>query len=302
MTARYLAALFVLSVMSACGSSRHARVSDGAGLSEGSPVIASGIQIGTVKSVALMEGSVDVEFEIDGHNEMTWREDTCALAVRGENGPGLLLMMGEGEVLADDDERAIPECQLHAPELEGLFEQVGTLLGGVLRAFGQGFSQGGPIPVPMPQLPGLAPPSPPSSQAPLPPPPNVGQGSNACEHVVVRIDSIERVAPIAGILPSGGHRAWLRFDNTSDEPVQTGPRTRARFVDRSGATLATETDPSTDAWFLPVTVAAHAYARVSVLFAGADAPELDRIEADGAGPLGQPFAECTIQASGLSAP
>lgn len=294
-----------------CDTTLHARVSDGAGLAEGSPVLVSGVTVGEVKSLAIMEGEVDIEFTIEDEHEITLREDTCALAVRGETGPGLVLVPGEGAPLNEEQaERPIAECRLPGSELNDLFAQLGDTLGSMIRAFGQGLGgaggggsgggSGGTIPIPpIPQPP--APGGGGGGTAPVPVPPIGGGGAGgACGSVSVRVDGVERVDPVPLLLTDGGYRAWLVFQNDGDETMRMGPISQATFTDAQRQSLSVARIPSEqNGWFMPFDVPAHGTARVSVVFETSQSPRIGEIEARGAAPASSPTSTCTVRATQL---
>ncbi len=307
---------------SGCQTAHHARVDHGAGLDRGSPVMVSGVRVGEVREVRVVEGQVDVEFVLSDDHEVTIREDTCALALAREGeGAVLLLTPGEGAPLAE--ERAIPQCEL-LPEgaLGDLARQLGGALGDLLRQFGGGLGNGGggggggggtlPLPLPIPRLPGLpdlAPPpsspSAPSTPDPLAPPPPADAPpppsfDGVCEGLSVRVERVERAEPVLLHLPDGGHRVWLEFRNDSDRAMQVGSIAQASFTDAERRAQTPATVPGqSDAWFMPFEVPARATARRCVLFAG-DAPRLDEIEARRSAPAAAPLDWCTLRAAGLS--
>lgn len=150
-----------------CGRTYHARLSDGAGLTEGSPVLVSSVRVGQVESVRVVEGEVDVEVSIEREHEITVRADACAMARRTEAGPELVILPGEGAPLAEG--RAIPECQPPPNDVGGLMRSLGEGMTEMLRQLGQGLFNGAPTggtPPPTPASPGQ-----PSAPDPLPPPP-----------------------------------------------------------------------------------------------------------------------------------
>lgn len=321
MTGGMLAALLALA---GCDSTYHARVTDGAGMGEGSPVLVSGVQVGEVKSLSIMEGEVDVEFSVASEHELTMRVDSCVLAVRGEQGAGLVLVPGEGAPLSEEQaSRPIPECQLPGAELDGVFGQLGNMFGSMLRAFGQGLTggaggggggqpgaQGGgggttapasPIPqAPLPTAPLPIPsPPPPPTGAGVPPPP--GTQETGCAGLSVRVDAIEDARAVPLVLPNGGHRVWLVFQNDRDQTMQTGSVTEATFTDASRRALTVAQVPGgADQWFMPVDVPAHGSARVHVVLDTRERPQLGGIEARGAHPTASPLDRCTVQAAGLT--
>ncbi|HBQ19131.1 MAG TPA: hypothetical protein DEF51_51055, partial [Myxococcales bacterium] len=79
-----------------CDDTHHARVSQGAGLHEGSPVLVSGVRVGEVEAVTVIEGQVDVELSIASDHQVTLRQDSCVLAAAGDGEPTLVLVPGTG--------------------------------------------------------------------------------------------------------------------------------------------------------------------------------------------------------------
>lgn len=152
-----------------CDPTYHARVDDGAGLSEGSPVLVSSVRVGQVESVRVVEDHVDVELSIGRDHEITMRADACALARRTEQGPELIIMPGRGAPL--EDGRVIPQCEITQGDVGDLLRTLGQGVGDMLRQLGQGMSGGaGQAPFPF----GGASPSPSApGAAPLPPPPSL---------------------------------------------------------------------------------------------------------------------------------
>jgi hypothetical protein len=168
----------VLFAAAGCQKTYHAHLSDGAGLTEGSPVLVSSVRVGQVESVRVVEGQVDVEVAIEREHEITVRADACAMARRTEAGPELIILPGEGAPIAED--RAIPQCEITSDDVGGLMRSLGEGMNEVLRQLGQGLfngaQQGGSgasqpsSPLPSLPLPTLPQPSPQPS-SPLPPPP-----------------------------------------------------------------------------------------------------------------------------------
>lgn len=302
------AILLALLALTGCDSTYHARVSDGAGMGEGSPVLVSGVQVGEVKSIAIMEGEVDVEFSISSDHEITLRNDTCVLAVRGEDGSGLVLVAGEGSPLTDEQaERPLPECHLPGQELEGIFNQLGDMLGSMIRAFGQGLSgpqsPGGPVPptpqIPQPQVPAppMPIPSPTDPNAPPPPPPPPAPVGGACQSVSVRVERVEAVSPVPILLAQGGHRVWFVFQNDGDQALRVGSVTQATFTAGSETLTVAQLPSENQSWFMPFDVAAHSTARVSVVFETSAEPRVTRVEARQSSPAQSPLDQCTIVAN-----
>jgi hypothetical protein len=152
-----------------CQKTYHAHLSDGAGLTEGSPVLVSSVRVGQVEAVRVVEGQVDVEVAIEREHEITVRADACALARRTESGPELIIVPGEGAPI--EEGRAIPQCEITAGDVGGLMRSLGEGMNEMLRQLGQGLFNGGqqggsaPPSVPVPSLP------PPQPSAPPPPMP-----------------------------------------------------------------------------------------------------------------------------------
>ena len=304
--ARLALALAGLALAAGCDTTYHARLNDGAGLGEGDPVIVSGVRVGQVEAVRVIEGQVDVELAIDDDHEVTLRTDACAMAVPQQGQPTLVIAPGTGALLEED--RPIPQCELGGGQLRDLMRGLGEGLGQMLEQLGQGLLGGGgsgTSPSPLPQLP-LPLPSPgsPSSpnapNAPPPPPPRATRGA-ACEAVRVRVDRVEDVAPVPLLLADGGHRVWLVFDNDGAETMEIGPLSEATFSDPDGRALHPARMPSeSQGWFMPFTVPAGGSARRSVVFEGSEPPRVDRIEARRSSVAGQPLDDCVVTASGVA--
>ncbi len=295
-----------------CDATHHARLDDGAGLAEGSPVIVSSVRVGQVESVRVQEGHVDVEFAIDSDHEVTLRADACALARRTEAGSELLVVPGTGAALEED--RPIPQCEITSDDLGGVLRSLGEGVNDMLRQLGQGLfgppgsgggssaplplpipSPGGgssaPLPLPIPSLPG---PGSPSAPAPA--------ASSVCDSLRVRVERTEVAPPVPLHLPSGGHRVFLEIANDSDRPARVGALGDATFTDPSGRVLdVAEVPGETEAWFMPFTVPAGARRSVSVTFAGAEPPRIDRVEVQHTAPEERPLDYCVLRASGLAA-
>ncbi len=291
----------------ACDATHHARLDDGAGLAEGSPVIVSSVRVGQVESVRVQEGQVDVEFSIASDHEITLRADACALARRSEGGPELLVLPGTGAAL--EEERPIPQCEIPTPDVGNLMRSLGEGMGDMLRQLGQGLFGGGgapggsggssggssgggssggstlPLPFPLPSI------------------PSPGSASGACDSIRVRIERTERVAPIPVHLPQGGQRAWIELANDRDEAMRVGALGDATFTDASGRVLSTATLPEdTDGWFMPFVIPAHARRSVSVTFTTTEPPHIDRVEVQHTAPESAPLDYCTIRTRGLATP
>lgn len=309
------AILFALLALTGCDSTYHARVSDGAGMGEGSPVLVSGVQVGEVQSITITEGEVEIEFSISSDHEITMRNDTCVLAVSGEQGSGLVLVNGEGSPLTDEQaERPLPECRLPDQELEGIFGQLGNMLGSMIRAFGQGItggvnpSPGGPVP-PTPQIPRPVVPSPPlpipsptapqiPGNPPAPPPPPVGSsGTGACAAVSVRVERVEEVSAVPILLGDGGHRVWMVFQNDGDDTMRVGSVTQATFTAGTETLTVAQLPSENESWFMPFDVAPHTTARRSVVFDTRTEPHITRVEARQSAPAGSLMGMCTIVAN-----
>ncbi|MCB9592465.1 MAG: MCE family protein [Sandaracinaceae bacterium] len=303
--------LLLLVLASGCETTHHARVGDGAGLDEGSPVMVSGVRVGAVRSVHVIEGQVDVEFVIDDGHDVTLRDDSCALAMRREGeAPTLMVMVGEGAPLTE--ERAIPQCELATDGLDDLARQLGGTLGDIMRSLGSGLFGGGPggggaPPIPLPGLPGLpGPPDPPPSNGPSPdpstsPPPPPPAFDGACDGLSVRVERVEpeRVVPV--ILPQGGQRVWLEVRNDRQETMRVGSIAQATFTDADRRALTSVRLPSdAEVWFMPFDVPARGTARRAVVFEGREPPRLDEIEARRSAPAADPLAWCTLRGTGLN--
>lgn len=292
-------------LLAACDATHHARLDDGAGLAEGSPVIVSSVRVGQVDSVRVQEGQVDVEFSIDSDHEITLRADACALARRSEAGSELIVVPGTGAAL--EDERAIPQCEITSDDVGGLLRSLGEGMGDMLRQLGQGlFGQPGgssgsggsggsggstapipPLPIPVPSLPGIPAPT----------------ASSGCDSMRVRVERTEAAPAVPLHLPDGGQRVWIEIANDSDQAMRVGALGDATFTDASGRTLnVAEVPGDSEAWFMPFAVPARARRSVSVTFATREAPRIDRVEVQHSAPESDPLAWCTIRASGLATP
>lgn len=134
-----------------CGRTYHARLDDGAGLAEGTPVVVSSVRVGEVESVRVVEGHVDVELAIDREHEVTVRADGCALARRTESGAELVLVPGTGAPLADG--ATIPQCEARAGDIGSMIRALGEGMNEALRELGRslngpGGSDSAPPPAP----------------------------------------------------------------------------------------------------------------------------------------------------------
>ncbi|HJL14643.1 MAG TPA: MCE family protein, partial [Sandaracinaceae bacterium LLY-WYZ-13_1] len=137
-----LLAAAVLVLLGGCDPTYHARLDDGRGLGEGSPVHVSGVRVGEVQSVRVIEGQVDVEWTLEGDHEVTVRTDSCAMAVPREGeGPALVVVPGEGEPL--EEERPIPQCELGSAALGDVMRGLGEGLGNLMEELGRGLLGGG---------------------------------------------------------------------------------------------------------------------------------------------------------------
>jgi hypothetical protein len=169
-----LGSLAALAALGCSPTVHHARLDDGAGLTEGAPVMVARVRVGRVESVRVVDTSVDVGFVLEGDHQVTLRADTCAMAAT-DGAPALVIVPGEAAPLAE--ERAIPQCRLETDALDQVMRSFGQGLDAVMRSIQQQASgQGGAPPTPgQPQPPGAAPtPSSPPGAAPpmqpLPPP------------------------------------------------------------------------------------------------------------------------------------
>ena len=298
-----------LLLSSGCDTVHHARVDNGAGLVEGSGVMVSGVRVGSVREIHVVQDAVDVGFVIDDGHDVTLREDSCALAVAGESEPTLVVMPGVGDPLTEP--RALPQCELPGGQLRDLLGSVGDTLGGLLRSLGSGLSGGGSSPGGLPPIPGL--PSPPPNTAPpntAPPntaPPNTVPAppsfDGRCDGLSLRIDSVRRQPPSGLRLRDGGHRVCLEFRNDAGETMRVGSRTQATFVDQGRRALSPVSLPSDpEVWFMPFDVPANGTARRCVIFEGSTPPQLDEVESRRSAPAANPLAWCTLRGTGLAAP
>ena len=271
----------------------------------------SGVRVGEVRDVVVTEGQVDVGFVIDDDHDVTLREDSCAIAQRGEGEPTLLVLPGEGAPLTE--ERPLPQCELTAAALGGALDQLGDAVGGVLRGLlggggsgGSGGSGGGSLPN-IPRIPGLpfpgAPSDPPTDEPPptsngVPPPPSF---DGPCRGLSVRLDGSEPAAAVPLSMPQGGRRVWLVFSNDADRPMRVGSVSQATFTDAGRESLSPAHVPGEScAWFMPFDVPANGTTRVCVLFAGSGDATVDEIEARRSAPASDPLDWCTLRATGLS--
>ncbi len=317
-------------LLGGCETAHHARVDDGAGLAEGSAVMVSGVRVGSVRDVRVVEGEVDVAFVIDDDHDVTLREDSCALALGGEGEPSLVVVPGEGAPLPED--RALPQCELRGQALTNLAEQFGDTIGGLLRSLGSGLLQGtgggaaggsgaGGFPIPTlpptpaprsnapssPSAPPSGSPSAPPSGSPSAPPPEPPSSLPAppafgeCQGLSVRITSVEPAPAVPLLLPNGGHRVTLEFENTSDRVVRIGTVSDATFVDgqRQALTPATLPGSSTD-WFMPFDVPAGGTARKTVHFGTSAPPRLDEVEVRRVSASDGSVGDCTLRSTGLA--
>ena len=317
--------LTLLLLAAGCETTHHARVSHGAGLDEGSPVLVSGVRVGEVREVRVVEGEVDVAFVIARDHDVTLREDSCALATPREGGPGALtLTPGTGAPLTEP--RAIPQCELPSNVIGDLARDLGGTLGEVLRSLSEGILGGGgagppggsgTLPLPLPGLPGLPPapttprdPSDPSgprdptgpSDAPpppdLPPPPSF---DGVCAGLTLRVDGIERAGPVPVQLPRGGHRVWLEVRNDTARTMRVGSIAQATFTDAERRAMRPVSLPGEpEAWLMPFDVPSRGTARRAVIFAERERPRLDEVEARRSAPSDDPLAWCTLRATGLA--
>ena len=324
-----LGASTLLLFAAGCETKHHARISDGAGLVEGSPVVVSGVRVGEVRSVRLIEGQVDVELVIDDEHELTFRNDSCAMAQRGGEAPALVIVPGVGEPLPEgNEERPIPECDLRGEAMRDLMRNLGEGMGEMMRSladgvFGGGAGGGGAggggaggggggagvrsggIPFPFPPIapapsPGTAPQVPAPPPPPIQPPPPFA-GTSGCTQLRVRVDRVDPVDAVPLLLPNGGHRVRLVFESDSDRTMRVGPVDMATFVDDAGAALHAASLPGeSDGWVMPFDVPAHGSASRSVVFSGGAPPRLDRLEARNSAPADRPLERCTFDASGLA--
>src|SRR5690606_3358960 len=98
-------------------------------------------------------------------------------------------------------------------------------------------------------------------------------------------------------------RVWIELANDGDESVRIGALGDASFTDASGRALASADLPGDpDAWFMPFTLPAHARRSVSVTFATAEPPRIDRVEIERTAPSERPLERCTVVAAGLASP
>ncbi|HEY8428353.1 MAG TPA: MlaD family protein [Sandaracinaceae bacterium] len=284
-----------LLALAGCDDTYHARLSDGAGLAKGSPVIVSSVRVGQVESLRVVEGQVDVEFSIDSDHEITLRADACAMARQTETGPELIVVPGTGAPL--EEGRAMPECEPTRDDVGDLLRSLGESVGDLMRQLGHGLFGGAAPGGSTSGGTGGLPPLP----FPLPPPP--APTSDVCDSIRVRIDRTERAAPVPIHLPDGGHRVWIELANDGDEDVRLGALGDATFTDASGRALASADLPGEPGgWFMPFTLPARERRSVSVTFPTADPPRLDRIEIERTAPAARPREQCTVVATGLATP
>ncbi|MFK7984486.1 MAG: MlaD family protein [Sandaracinaceae bacterium] len=179
-------------LLAGCDPTYTARLTDGGGLIEGSPVRVAQVTVGEVRSLRVVEGQVEVEIQVEREHELSMRVDTCAVPVQTPAGPALALSMGTGALL--DEPKTIPQCQPPADQMGDFLEQLGRGMGDLLRVFGQGLQdvtrpppRRAPVapspvvpaptspasPVPAPSSPANPAPSTPAPTTPIPPPPNM---------------------------------------------------------------------------------------------------------------------------------
>lgn len=271
-----------------CDDTHHARVSQGAGLHEGSPVLVSGVRVGEVEAVTVIEGQVDVELSIASDHQVTLRQDSCVLAAAGDGEPTLVLVPGTGA--PREGEAPIPECALPADAVSEAMRGLGEGVQSLLRSLAEGMRDGMRD----------APRPPPASPPPASPPPASPATGDICEGVTLRLDGVEPVSPVPLHLPNGGQRVWIVVENPSDRTLQLGPLNAATFADGGGRALTPAGLPGSDAWFMPVRVPAHGSARVNVVFPAAPEPRIDRIEVRNTRPADAVGEVCTVQAFGLA--
>jgi hypothetical protein len=267
-------------ILIGCNSTHVARLDNGGGLGEGSRVVVSGVQVGAVTDVRVVEGHVDVVFEIDSDHEITFREDACALGFPEDGGGYLLVTPGTGAAREDDAEHPIPQCQIGSngatdDTFRDLAQGMGELLEQLGRGIftppnGQGSGQGGTLPIPFPNLPMPAP----------------RDESDACERVAVRADGVERMPE--------GYRAWIDFHNANTFAIRVGSVNDASFMDAEGRVLEPEMLPrgDTNVWFMPFDLPANASQRVAVVFRME--PSIATIEVRQSSPSDDPLSWCTI--------
>ena len=118
-----LAIALVASMCVGCDDTHHARISQGAGLGEGSPVMVSGVRVGQVEGVTVIEGQVDVELSISSDHQVTLRQDACALATAAGGEPALVLLPGTGAPREGD--AVIAECALPGADLGEAMRGIG---------------------------------------------------------------------------------------------------------------------------------------------------------------------------------
>lgn len=161
-------------LLGGCDPTYTARLNDGGGLIEGSPVRVAQVTVGEVRSLRVVEGQVEVEIRVEREHELSMRVDTCAVPVQTPGGPALALSMGVGALL--DEPKTIPQCQPPADQMGDFLRQLGQGMGDLLRVFGQGLSgvtqpPPRPSPRPTPVAPAPIAPTPPSPAPPTPVPP-----------------------------------------------------------------------------------------------------------------------------------
>jgi len=274
-----LAIALAASMCVGCDDTHHARISQGAGLGEGSPVMVSGVRVGQVEGVTVIEGQVDVELSISSDHQVTLRQDACALATAAGGEPALVLLPGTGAPREGD--AVIAECALPGADLGEAMRGIGEGMRELLEQLAQGMRS--------------PPSSPPSAPPGLPP----ARAGDICEGATVRVDGEEPVAPVPRQLPDGGRRVWLVFENPADRTLQLGPIGAATFADRDGRALRPVSLPGADAWVTPVRVPAHGSARVHVVFPGSAPTQLDRVEIPNTRPADAVGQTCTLLAFGL---
>ena len=252
---RALALSCALLVCAGCQDEYRARVSDGSGLAEGTSVTVSGVGVGEVRSVRVVEGQVEVELAFAREHEITVRDDACARVVRSEGMTRLEIEPGVGAPIEEDI--AIVECiDEPEPQSTDILQQLGDGFGQIMQQLGRGMlGPGGPV-------------------QPAPSSPSPANDAMICDALSVSVESTEP--------HPHGRRVWLRFESTADDPIRIPPVGRAAFVgqDRQALRVISRLDDPSP-WFGAFELPAHAHDRRSVTFAGVGASPLDELEIRG---------------------
>ncbi len=102
-----LAIAFLMLAGCSSGDTITARLSNANGIEEGAPVAVAGIEVGSVKSVSVVDGHAQLVMSIDEGNDVALHEDACARigSVGGER--GVIVIAGDD---GDFDEDYLSLC------------------------------------------------------------------------------------------------------------------------------------------------------------------------------------------------